>query len=122
MWVKLLDGLSDWVLRNNKICRPQDIFSLLMTLAVLNYLPANSENLFKARLGSIGYPIGPEPILGVPYAMGVSTMKEILNKEFEKSWQEAPGINTTANCLRSWQTTNLVRSSLVFSTIKSSER
>ncbi|KAJ8942113.1 hypothetical protein NQ318_000708 [Aromia moschata] len=37
-----------------------------------------------ARLGSIGYPIGPEPILGVPYSMEVSTMKELLNKEFEK--------------------------------------
>ncbi|KAJ8962768.1 hypothetical protein NQ318_001167 [Aromia moschata] len=56
-------------------------------------VPGNEEADRLARLGSIGYPIGPEPILGVPYSMGVSTMKELLNKEFEKSWQEAPGLN-----------------------------
>lgn len=43
----LLDSISDWVLKNHSICRPQDIFSLFMTLAVLNYLPGNAENLFK---------------------------------------------------------------------------
>ncbi|KAJ8961383.1 hypothetical protein NQ318_014627 [Aromia moschata] len=53
-------------------------------------VPGNEEADRLARAGSIGYPIGPEPILGVPYSMGVSTMKELLNKEFEKSWQEAP--------------------------------
>ncbi|KAJ8946694.1 hypothetical protein NQ318_006951 [Aromia moschata] len=47
-------------------------------------VPGNEEADRLARLGSIGYPIGPEPILGVPYSMGVSTMKELLNKEFEK--------------------------------------
>ncbi|KAJ8934510.1 hypothetical protein NQ318_012984 [Aromia moschata] len=55
-------------------------------------VPGNEEADRLARVGSIGYPIGPEPILGVPYSMGVSTMKELLNKEFEKSWQEAPGM------------------------------
>ncbi|KAJ8944613.1 hypothetical protein NQ318_011469 [Aromia moschata] len=61
-------------------------------------VPGNEEADRLTRLGSIGYPIGPEPILGVPYSMGVSTMKELLNKEFEKSWQEAPDLvvlNTT---------------------------
>ncbi|KAJ8958596.1 hypothetical protein NQ318_016317 [Aromia moschata] len=53
-------------------------------------VPGNEEADRLARVGSIGYPIGPENILGVPYSMGVSTMKELLNKEFEKSWQEAP--------------------------------
>ncbi|KAJ8950081.1 hypothetical protein NQ318_017806 [Aromia moschata] len=53
-------------------------------------VPGNEEADRLARVGSIGYPIGPEPILGVPYSMGVLTMKELLNKEFEKSWQEAP--------------------------------
>ncbi|KAJ8954591.1 hypothetical protein NQ318_003122 [Aromia moschata] len=47
-------------------------------------VPGNEEADRLARAGSIGYPIGPEPILGVPYSMGVSTMKELLNKEFER--------------------------------------
>ncbi|KAJ8959624.1 hypothetical protein NQ318_021811 [Aromia moschata] len=55
-------------------------------------VPGNEGADRLARVGSIGYPIGPELILGVPYSMGVSTMKELLNKEFEKSWQEAPEI------------------------------
>ncbi|KAJ8941027.1 hypothetical protein NQ318_004184, partial [Aromia moschata] len=46
-------------------------------------VPGNEEADRLARVGSIGYPTGPEPILGVPYSMGVSTMKELLNKEFE---------------------------------------
>ncbi|KAJ8938082.1 hypothetical protein NQ318_021756 [Aromia moschata] len=53
-------------------------------------VPGNEEADRLARVESIGYPIGPELILGVPYSMGVSTMKELLNKEFEKSWEEAP--------------------------------
>ncbi|XP_050499186.1 FAST kinase domain-containing protein 4 [Diabrotica virgifera virgifera] len=46
----LLDILSEWILGNQSICRPQDVFSLLMTLAVVNYKPNNSENLFKVLL------------------------------------------------------------------------
>ncbi|KAJ8962335.1 hypothetical protein NQ318_018317 [Aromia moschata] len=41
-------------------------------------VPGNEEANRLARVGSIGHPIGPEPILGVPYSMGVSTMKELL--------------------------------------------
>ncbi|KAJ8935693.1 hypothetical protein NQ318_022898 [Aromia moschata] len=33
-------------------------------------VPGNEEADRLARLGSIGYPIGPEPILGGPYSMG----------------------------------------------------
>ncbi|XP_018570435.1 protein TBRG4 isoform X2 [Anoplophora glabripennis] len=43
----LLDTLSQWVLKNHAICRPQDIFSLFMTLAVLHYTPNNCEKLFE---------------------------------------------------------------------------
>ncbi|KAJ8948088.1 hypothetical protein NQ318_008439 [Aromia moschata] len=62
-------------------------------------VPGNEEADRLARVGSIGYPIGPEPRLGVPYSMGVSTMKELLNKEFEKSWQEAPDNGRCSNCI-----------------------
>ncbi|KAJ8941502.1 hypothetical protein NQ318_006453 [Aromia moschata] len=55
-------------------------------------VPGNEEADILARVGSIGYPIRPEPIFKGPYSMGLSTMKELLNKEFEKSWQEAPAL------------------------------
>ncbi|XP_076250695.1 FAST kinase domain-containing protein 4 [Rhynchophorus ferrugineus] len=46
----LLDSLSDWIIENHKICRPQDIFSLFMTLAVVHYVPTNGEALFNVLL------------------------------------------------------------------------
>ncbi|KAJ8966610.1 hypothetical protein NQ317_004368 [Molorchus minor] len=39
----------------------------------------NEEADRLAREGSAMYPIGPEPILGVPYSMRVSTMKKTPN-------------------------------------------
>ncbi|KAJ8983503.1 hypothetical protein NQ317_005161 [Molorchus minor] len=45
-----------------------------------------------AREGSAMYPIGPEPILGLPYSMGVSVMKELLTKGFKNSWHVTPGM------------------------------
>lgn len=43
----LLEALSDWILENQSLCRPQDIFSVFMTLGVLNYRPSNADRLFK---------------------------------------------------------------------------
>lgn len=43
----ILDVLSEWIWKNYSICRPQDVFSLFITLATLNYTPVNSEKLFK---------------------------------------------------------------------------
>ncbi|CAG9769332.1 unnamed protein product [Ceutorhynchus assimilis] len=43
----LLDAISDWMAQNHSHCRPQDIFSLFMTLAVLNHIPANCDHIFK---------------------------------------------------------------------------
>ncbi|KAJ8977196.1 hypothetical protein NQ317_009430 [Molorchus minor] len=52
----------------------------------------NEEADRLAREGSAMYPIGPEPILGVPYSMGVSAMKELLIREFKNSWHVTPGM------------------------------
>ncbi|KAJ8974969.1 hypothetical protein NQ317_004806, partial [Molorchus minor] len=52
----------------------------------------NEEADRLAREGSAMYPIGPEPILGVPYSMGVSAMKELLTKEFKNSWHVTLGM------------------------------
>ncbi|KAJ8965793.1 hypothetical protein NQ317_016108 [Molorchus minor] len=45
----------------------------------------NEEADRLAREGSAMYPIGLEPILGVPYSMGVSAIKELPTKEFKNS-------------------------------------
>nr|CAI5834020.1 unnamed protein product [Callosobruchus analis] len=46
----LLDALSEWIAENYAICRAQDIFSLLMTLAILQYTPQNVEKLYEVIL------------------------------------------------------------------------
>lgn len=50
LYIVLLDVLSEWVVNNHKLCRPQDIFSLFMTLAVVHYIPTNGEALFNVRI------------------------------------------------------------------------
>lgn len=45
----MLDALSNWITKNHSICRQQDAFSLFMTLAVVNYVPTNVDNLFEVR-------------------------------------------------------------------------
>lgn len=45
--VELLDGLSEWFVKHSDICRPQDVASIIITLATLGYLPANFEDIVK---------------------------------------------------------------------------
>lgn len=41
----ILDAIADWMLKNNTICRIQDVCSLFITLGGLNYVPSNIEQL-----------------------------------------------------------------------------
>lgn len=41
----LLDNICEWILEHNELCRPQDIASLFLTLATLNYQPSDITNL-----------------------------------------------------------------------------
>lgn len=43
----VLEALSTWILNHNDICRPQDICSLILTLAMLNYEPSNASKLYE---------------------------------------------------------------------------
>uniref|UniRef100_U5EU15 RAP domain-containing protein n=1 Tax=Corethrella appendiculata TaxID=1370023 RepID=U5EU15_9DIPT len=43
--VETLDHLTEWIVKNMEICRPQDITSLFLTLATVNYQPTNLDEL-----------------------------------------------------------------------------
>lgn len=47
----LLETLTDWVLQHYEICRPQDVSSLFLTLAMLNYQTTKSD-IVKSKLGA----------------------------------------------------------------------
>lgn len=46
----LLDAIADWLLKNQDVCRSQDINSVIMSLASLNYTPPEIENALKTKL------------------------------------------------------------------------
>lgn len=47
----LLETLTDWVLQHYEICRPQDISSLFLTLAMLNYQTTKAD-IVKSKLAA----------------------------------------------------------------------
>lgn len=45
----LLDGISEWVCRNTRECRPQDLVSFLLTLAHVGHTPTNIDQVLEVR-------------------------------------------------------------------------
>lgn len=45
----LLDALGKWIVAKNELCRPKDLNSFILTLALVNYRPANFDVL-KAKI------------------------------------------------------------------------
>lgn len=41
----LLDSIAEWILKNQEICRTQDIIALFISIASLNYVPAELEGI-----------------------------------------------------------------------------
>lgn len=41
----LLDNLTNWVVQKQDLCRPKDLASLILTLALVNYRPTNADDL-----------------------------------------------------------------------------
>ncbi|XP_070503564.1 FAST kinase domain-containing protein 4 [Chironomus tepperi] len=46
----VLDCLSEWIVKNQSICRTQDIAALCMTLATLNYMPVDFKDSIITKL------------------------------------------------------------------------
>lgn len=53
MCLDLLENLTDWMVKHRDICRPQDISSLLLTLATLNYPTVKADELKSRMVGSL---------------------------------------------------------------------
>lgn len=46
----VLDSLSEWIVINQASCRTQDVHSLCLTLATLNYMPVDLEEIIKTKI------------------------------------------------------------------------
>lgn len=48
----LLDSIAEWIVKNQDICRNQDIIALFISIASLNYMPAELEEGIKTKLAT----------------------------------------------------------------------
>jgi hypothetical protein len=46
----VLDAITDWFIQNQDIARVQDIKAIIMSLAILNYIPENHRNELKEKI------------------------------------------------------------------------
>ncbi|KAG5882845.1 hypothetical protein JTB14_022356 [Gonioctena quinquepunctata] len=76
----LLENLSEWMTKNDILCRPQDIFSLFMTLAVLNYIPTNSEKLFEVLLPQLTPPEAALPVVWLEIVWSLVLLNKATNE------------------------------------------
>lgn len=48
--IGVLDCLTEWIIKNPSLCRTQDVVSLIMSLAALNYMPVEYEAAIKEKI------------------------------------------------------------------------
>ncbi|XP_066248355.1 FAST kinase domain-containing protein 4 [Euwallacea similis] len=100
----LLDAISDWIVKNHTLCRPQDIFSLFMTLAVLNYIPSNSKHMFKVLVPQLTPAEAGKPGVWLEIVWSLvllnqatsEQLKSVLHEAFISKLEEQKGLNTSA--------------------------
>ncbi|KAJ8909663.1 hypothetical protein NQ315_003723 [Exocentrus adspersus] len=80
---ELLDKLSQWILKNHAICRPQDIFSLFMTLAVVHYIPNNSDNLFEVIIPQLTPSEASKPLIWLDIVWSLTLLNQASSDHIE---------------------------------------
>lgn len=98
---EVLDVLSAWFLGNYESSRPQDVFSFVLSLGVLNYEPENSERFFQVVIPSLSQADAQSPAewlefvwsLAVLNRASESLISSVLSEEFVRvaSGEEAKG-------------------------------
>ncbi|GLH05124.1 Uncharacterized protein GBIM_10735 [Gryllus bimaculatus] len=78
----LLDELSNWVKDNISRCREQDIVSLLLTLASVNYQPQIAANLYKIILPALESSSVP-PLVWLDVVWALSVLNVVDNKNLQ---------------------------------------
>lgn len=48
--IAVLDSFTEWIVKNQSMCRTQDIASLILSLAALNYTPIEHESAIKEKI------------------------------------------------------------------------
>ncbi|XP_050306177.1 FAST kinase domain-containing protein 4 [Anthonomus grandis grandis] len=100
----LLDAISEWIVKNNTTSRPQDIFSLFMTLAVLNYIPSNADHLFKVLVPQLTEEEAGKPgaWLEIVWSLvllnqaNADHLKSVLSEEFINKLKDRRSLTTSA--------------------------
>lgn len=53
----LIDSLVEWVVKNQDICRTQDLSAVFLSLAILNHMPSDCEETLKTKLSTTLTPL-----------------------------------------------------------------
>ncbi|XP_030756831.1 FAST kinase domain-containing protein 3, mitochondrial [Sitophilus oryzae] len=84
----LLDAISEWVVNNQSSCRPQDMFSLFMTLGVLNYTPSNHEALFKLLIPQLTQEEAGKPLIWLDIVWSLVLLNKANKEHFQSVLSE----------------------------------
>ncbi|KAK9693132.1 FAST kinase-like protein, subdomain 1 [Popillia japonica] len=86
----ILEASCQWMETNTSLCRPQDLFALFMTMAVLNYKPLNEDNFFKKLLPQLSQTDAPKPIVWLDLVWSLVLLNratpELINTIFSKEF------------------------------------
>ncbi|XP_044764184.1 FAST kinase domain-containing protein 4 [Coccinella septempunctata] len=101
----ILDCLSNWLVENCDICRSQDVFSLFITLATVNYLPPDFEKLLQVFSPYLTELEAGNPSVWLDHVwskviLNVATPQEIshiLSSDFLTSLEGRKGNNVSTN-------------------------
>lgn len=84
----LLDTLSDWMLKNHDICRPQDMFAFFLTLAVLNHTPANWEQIFNVMVPQLKREEAVKSSVWIEFVWSLVLLNKVNNEHLESVLSE----------------------------------
>lgn len=102
----LLDALCEWIVKNQDICRSQDVSAVFMSLAALNYIPVEQSDALRTKLSSTLTPLdfrNAQEYLGYVWSLMVlevpheALFDHVLQQEFiDKLIAESPDSDISA--------------------------
>ncbi|GJQ84445.1 hypothetical protein Trydic_g15661 [Trypoxylus dichotomus] len=104
----LLEAACEWIEKHASVCRSQDLFALFITMAVLNYEPANADGFFKKLIPQLSEAEANKPIVWLDLVWSLVLLNRatpelistVFSKEFINSLNNAQDEQSIAHKLK----------------------